>query len=102
MNTMLANLITKNVKENYFVSCSFMFCLVFTFVILDFKFEDITSHTITSLVLSSVFACLLAPFYVYFSRAIMNETIEEAKLLYNERDSFRQLFDALQECIIVA
>jgi len=72
-----------------------------TFVFLDFKFDDISDHTIKSLILFFVFACFLAPFYVYLSKQMLNETMNEAKLLYTEKDSFRQLFDALQECIIV-
>ena len=38
---------------------------------------------------------------VYFSKAIIQETMREARLCYVERDSYRQLFEALQEGIIV-
>lgn len=95
MNNLFANMVSNNMKENYFASCTFLMCTVGTFVFLDFKFDDMKEETIKALVLFCVFACFLAPFYVYLSKAILNETMEEAKLLYIERDSFRQLFDAL-------
>lgn len=62
----------------------------------DFKFEeDMNYHTIQSLILSLVFACFVAPSLGYFSKAIIEEIMNEARLNYAERDSYKQLFDAL-------
>lgn len=58
-------------------------------------------HTIQSLVLSLIFSLLIAPAIGYFSNALMDEMLNQAKLNYAERDSYKQLFDALQEGIIV-
>ena len=59
------------------------------------------SYCIQSLSIACLFSCIIAPALGYFAKAIINQTINEAKLSYIERDSYKQLFDALLEGILV-
>ena len=53
------------------------------------------------MILACACSCVVGPSLAYFSKAIINETLKEAKLCYVERDSYRQLFNALQEGVLV-
>ena len=101
INTLIASMVNDNEKQNYISTTIVFMGTVITLIIHDFDFENLTYHTIQALVISFICACVLAPAMVYFSKAIIQEQMNEAKLSYIERDSYRQLFDALQEGIIV-
>ena len=100
-NILLASMVCRNDKQNYFCTVVIFISTITTLIVQDFDFKDVTQHTVQALVLSCTFACLLSPAMVYFSQSIVRETMKEARLSYIERDSYRQLFDALQEGIIV-
>lgn len=60
-----------------------------------------SKHTVKQLVIAFIFAIIMIPAFNNINVAILNETLDEAKLSYIERDSYKQLFDCLQEGIIV-
>jgi hypothetical protein len=53
-------------------------------------------------VIALVFAIIMVPKFNQINTAIVNESITEAKLSYEERDSYKRMFDGLQEGIIVS
>ena len=64
--------------------------LIAAIVIDDFKFHvELNQYTIQSLVLSLTYAIIIAPSLGYFSKEIVNQTLNEAKLFYIERDSYK-------------
>ena len=102
INIVYATMVNTNQLENLCFTITIILGEILTIIIWDFKFdEELNNLTIQSLVLSVIFALLVAPSIGYFSKAILEESVNEAKLFYAERDSYRQLFDALQEGIIV-
>ena len=94
-------MVNDNEIQNYIATTVVVLGTIITLIIHDFNFDNLTYHTIQALVISFICSCILAPAMVYFSKAIIQEQMNEAKLSYIERDSYRQLFDALQEGIIV-
>ena len=95
MNTLLASMVNDNQRENYLFTILIFIGTIITMVVHDFSLEDMNHHTIQALIIALIFSCILGPSFVYFSKAIIQETMSEARLSYIERDSYKQLFDAL-------
>ena len=66
-----------------------------------FIFEDLSFHTVASLVITFFYTFLIVPVFGMISSGIQNELSEEVRMSYYERDGFRRMFDALQEGIVV-
>ena len=101
MNCLIVNLSSDGFYRNTFFTCTILLGTLCTFVFTDFDFDEMDAHAIGSLVLGLTFWCILGLFLGYLSKAIMNEILNEAQNVYIERDSYKKLFDALQECILV-
>ena len=57
-----------------------------------------TSVTIS---IAMIYVCILVPTFDHVSASIQNESQNEAKLTYGQKNEFKKMFDALQEGIIV-
>ena len=71
--------------------------LVFT----NFVLTDMSYHTYMALSISVVYTLILVPSFVFIIDALLNETIDEAKISYAQRNQFKWMFDSLQEGVIV-
>ena len=88
-NTLLASMVSENEIQSYCITTTIFVGTLLTLIYQDFDFEDVSRHTVQALIISCVFACLISPAMVYFSKAIIKETMAEARLGYVERDSYR-------------
>lgn len=64
-------MVNENEKQNYVITSFIFISTIITLILNDFKFSDMSYHTVQALVISCVFSCLLAPAMVYFSKAII-------------------------------
>jgi hypothetical protein len=83
-----------------------MTTLVFTLVLssivfTSFKFKEMSWHVIKSLLISFIYIIIMIPKYIQINDTIVNESIQEAKESYQERDTYKKMFDGLQEGVIV-
>lgn len=90
MNVVLATMVNVNQFENQCFSITVFMSEIASIVLYEFQFgDDMSYHTIQSLILSMVFACLIAPAIGYFSKALIEEMLTQARLNYAERDSYK-------------
>ena len=94
-NTFLASLIFENAILKLVMTFLVFGFVTFSVISTTFIFDDLTYHTTVSLVMSITYTCLMVPSFGYISTGILNETAEEIKMGYYERDGFRRMFDAL-------
>ena len=101
INIFLAGMVNDNRVMN-FIWSMLVFCgalLVILYV--EFDFNNMSNHCIYSVVIGVVYSCVLVPIFMMLSKAISNESLEEAQMLYREQDLYKRMFDSLQEGIIV-
>jgi hypothetical protein len=59
------------------------------------------SFAIKQIVIALIFTIIIMSKFNQINTAIVNESITEANLSYGERDSYKRMFDGLQEGVIV-
>ena len=67
----MASMVNENEYQNYVATSLIFIGTIFTLIIHDFDMNDLSHHTIQAIVISSIFACIIAPAMVYFSKAII-------------------------------
>jgi len=67
----------------------------------NFIWNDMTYHTVVSLVIGIVYGVITVIAFKYISKGIEEENLNEAKLFLNQKDMFRRMFNGLQEGIIL-
>ena len=67
----------------------------------NFDFDHMTNHSIKTITIALVFVTLMILKFNQINTLIINESILEAKFSYQEKDTFKRMFDGLQEGIIV-
>jgi hypothetical protein len=100
-NSFLASIIFDNPILKLVMTFVVFGFVTFSVITTTFIFDDLTYHTTVSLIMSISYVCLIIPSFGYISTGILNETQEEIRMGYYERDGFRRMFDALQEGVIV-
>lgn len=101
-NTYLANCVIYNIYVKTIMTSVVLFIELFSIIFTNFKFETMDTFTMKQLIIALVFAIIMVPKFNQINNAIVNESITEAKLSYEERDCYKRMFDGLQEGIIVS
>ena len=77
--------------------CTLIIFGLLEYVIIDvsFNWEDFTSHTYMAITIAIIYTMILIPLFGKITNQIMNETLLEAKLSFQERNDYRKMFNAL-------
>lgn len=94
-NSFLGGMLLESSIIAYILQTSILFMVQFSVLYSTFKFEDMSEHTITALTISIIYTLILGPAFVWISDNIKQETFNEAKINYQQKDQFRRMFDAL-------
>ena len=94
-NTILMSFLFEDKKlRNVLISITYTaqtFILYFT----NFIWDDVSYHTVTALTIAILFTIILIPSFGYLTDAIMQESINEQKINFQQKDNFRKMFDSL-------
>jgi PAS domain-containing protein len=101
LNTYLASLVISDYRLKAVCTVSIFTLLEYIIIDSTFHFEDMTSHTKMSIWIAIIYTLIMIPTFGYISNSILNETLTEAKLSFQQRDSYRRMFNSLQEGVIV-
>jgi len=66
-----------------------------------FIFTDMDSTGVFSILIAILYFMILVPAFLYITTYINNEHQQEAALAYIEKRNYKQMFDAIQEGIVV-
>ena len=70
-------------------------------IITGFKLDDMSYHSWASVVIAILFAAILWLGFIYIIDQFKNESREEVKKQFMKENSFQEMFDGIQEGIIV-
>jgi len=101
LNCYLASLVIDDMRVKA-VCTVFIFGLL-EYIIIDttFVWDDMSSHTRTAIAIAIIYTLILIPIFGKITNNIINETLAEAKISFQQRNDYRKMFNALQEGIIV-
>ena len=88
-NTYLASTVIYNMWVKSIMTAVVLLIELFSIIFTNFKFETMQTFTIKQIVIALVFAIIMVPKFNQINTAIVNESITEAKLSYEERDSYK-------------
>jgi len=100
-NTFIANLLMEDKIIMNLVTASIWLLNITVIVYTSFIFEEMTSTCIISIVIAGVYLIVLVPSFMYITTYINSEHQEEAALAFIEKRNYKQMFDAIQEGIVV-
>ena len=100
-NTYLASIIVLNNVAKTFMTILVFFIEFSIIVFTNFKFDNMTGHAIKQLVICLMFLCIMIPNFSRITNALIEESLDEARNSYKERDMYKRMFDGLQEGVIV-